>query len=250
MANYIRAQGPIDHCRVFNCRHGYEPPSGEQSIALVRGEPRRPLHVVRRARIDRRMSVTAAIANLVLVLTMLAASSVAQAQFPGGGAGAGGGGMGRGTGGMGGPSGRASPVDTSAAISSPGRASDMQADIIGLRDDLQLTQAQQASFDAYIAMLFSLAGDVQRSQFAMRSPPNADSRGPQQFDQLVDIARNRLTAVEEIAEAGSALYAKLSPEQKLVADRRLVAIAVPLLAGGSMRATTDANLRGARGGPP
>jgi len=42
----------------------------------------------------------------------------------------------------------------------------------------------------------------------------------------------------------------LSPEQKMVADRRLVVIAVPLLVGGSMRATNDAGLRGARSGPP
>ena len=237
-------------CRVFPCRHGYELPTGNQSDTLVGGEPCRPMQVVHRARFDRRVSGMAAIAKLILVLAMLAASSVAQAQFPGGGAGGGGGGMGRGAGGMGGPPGRAPPVDTSASIGSPGRASDMQADIIGLRDDLQLTKDQQASFDAYIERLFSLAGDIQRSQFAMRSPPNADSRGPQQFDQLVDIARNRLTAVEEVAEAGRALYARLSPEQKMVADRRLVAIAVPLLAGGSMRATNDAGLRGARSGPP
>ena len=158
--------------------------------------------------------------------------------------------MSRGAGGMGGPPGRGPPVDASASIGSPGKASDIQADIIGLRDELQLSKAQQTSFDAYIEKLLSLAGDVQRSQFTMRSPPNADSRGPQQFDRLVDIARNRLAAVEEIAEAGGALYAQLSPEQKLVADRRLVTIAVPLQTGGSMRATNDASPRGTRGGPP
>jgi hypothetical protein len=236
-------------CRTFSCRHGYEPPSGDHSNALVGGAPCRPIHAIRRVKFDRRI-VTAAITNLVLVLIMLAASSVAQAQFPGGGAGGGGGGMGRGAGSMGAPPGRPPPVDTSAANSQPASASNIHADIIRLRDDLQLAKEQQTSFDAYIEKLFSLAGDIQRSQSAMRSPPTADSRSPQQFGQLVDIARNRLTAVEEIAEAGSALYAKLSPEQKLVADRRLVAIAVPLLAGGSMRATNDASLRGTRGGPP
>ena len=37
----------------------------------------------------------------------------------------------------------------------------------------------------------------------------------------MDAARNRLAALEEIADSAKALYAGLSPEQKKVADARL-----------------------------
>jgi hypothetical protein len=41
------------------------------------------------------------------------------------------------------------------------------------------------------------------------------------IDQTVDVARNRLTALEDIASAAKALYARLTPEQQSLADARL-----------------------------
>jgi plasmid replication initiation protein len=53
----------------------------------------------------------------------------------------------------------------------------------------------------------------------------------QQLDQLTDRERNRLTAIEDIAGAGKALYATLTTEQRAIADRKLVLPVRPLAAG-------------------
>jgi uncharacterized protein YdeI (YjbR/CyaY-like superfamily) len=51
----------------------------------------------------------------------------------------------------------------------------------------------------------------------------------QQLNRIVDTARNRLTALEDIAQAAQALYAKLTPEQQPAADPRLAnLITMPL----------------------
>jgi hypothetical protein len=53
----------------------------------------------------------------------------------------------------------------------------------------------------------------------------------QRVDLAVDAARNRLTALEDIAQAARALYAGLSAEQQRVADPRLANImSIPLTA--------------------
>jgi hypothetical protein len=67
----------------------------------------------------------------------------------------------------------------------------------------------------------SMVGDIKRGARVSAS----ESSAPKRFDSLADSARNRLTAVEDIADAGKALYAVLTPEQKVIADRRL---ALPL----------------------
>jgi len=49
---------------------------------------------------------------------------------------------------------------------------------------------------------------------------------------LASTRRNRLTAVEDIAEAGTMLFEILSAEQKAIANGRLAALVTPLLTGG------------------
>ena len=56
---------------------------------------------------------------------------------------------------------------------------------------------------------------------------SVETTARQRLEVLADGARNRLTAVEDVVDAGKALYAVLTPEQRLVADRRL---ALPLAA--------------------
>jgi len=54
---------------------------------------------------------------------------------------------------------------------------------------------------------------------------------PQRIDRAVDVARDRLTAVEDIALAAKALYANLTPPQREAADPRLAnLITLPLTA--------------------
>jgi plasmid replication initiation protein len=49
----------------------------------------------------------------------------------------------------------------------------------------------------------------------------SETTAPKRLDALADMARNRLTAVEDIVDAGKSLYASLTPAQKEIADRRL-----------------------------
>jgi len=57
-----------------------------------------------------------------------------------------------------------------------------------------------------------------------------------------DTLRNRVTAFEDIAEAGKALYAQLTPAQREIADRRLARVMISLVdvsqgSGGAAGAT-------------
>ena len=198
------------------------------------------------------MQIAKVTARLALCLLAFTTSGIAYAQFPGGGGGGGTGrgpgGMGRGPGDMGAPPGRApgGPAETSVARA----AADLQMNITRLRDDLKLTNAQQILFDAYVEKITSLGDDIQRSQVTLRSTKNVELASPQQFGQMIDLARNRLTAIEDIAGAGTILFESLSADQKPIADRRLAALVTPLLAGGPMLGTGDPGLRGKRVGAP
>jgi len=101
-----------------------------------------------------------------------------------------------------------------------------------LEDDLKLSTAQRPAWAAYRGQVMKLVNDLARAQAVMaRESFNA----VQQFDRIADQARNRLTAIEDIAEAGKSLYATLSPEQQALADRRLVLAVLPLSGGETSR---------------
>ena len=129
-------------------------------------------------------------------------------------------------------------------------AADLQMNITRLREDLKLTKAQQILFDAYVDKITTLGDDIQRSQVTLRSTMNVALASPQQFGQMIDLARNRLTAIEDIAEAGTILFESLSAEQKAIANRRLAALVTPLLAGGPMVGMGDPGLSSKRVGAP
>ncbi len=123
------------------------------------------------------------------------------------------------------------------------------AELVGIRlsqleEDLRLAPPQQPAWNAYRAAVQRMLEDLRRG---IRTSA-ASVTAPQRLDALADLARNRLTAAEEIVEAGKALYALLSPQQREVADRRL---ALPLAtltgqdAGAELRPRP---LPGARGG--
>jgi len=150
-----------------------------------------------------------------------------------------------GPGGMGGPPGRA-PVGSAETSMAKAAAAELQMNIARLRDDLKLTKAQQILFDAYVDNIAALGDDIQRSQVTLRSTRDVELASPQQFAQMIDIARNRLTAIEDIAESGKILFESLSAEQKPIANSRLAALVTPLLAGGPMLGMGDPSLRGMR----
>jgi len=92
---------------------------------------------------------------------------------------------------------------------------------------LRLTPAQVPAWDAYAASVGALVHDLGRFD---ADPVNATSM--QRMDRRVDRARNLYTALEGVSEAMRGLYAVLSDEQRLVADR-VLAGTVPSLYEGS-----------------
>jgi len=95
-----------------------------------------------------------------------------------------------------------------------------------LEEDLLLRPEQQNAWRNYRDRVVKLAEDAQRSA---RTALGGEMTAPQRLDRISDIARDRLTAIEDIADAGKQLYATLTPIQQALADRRLAAPALALV---------------------
>ena len=111
-----------------------------------------------------------------------------------------------------------------------------------LEEDLHLLPDQRNSWDSFAGKVRAYAGDLARARArAMTSPSGATAgiSGVQHIEQAADAARNRATALDEIAAAATTLYAVLKPEQKMLADLRIASFvapqprAAPAQAGGS-----------------
>ena len=133
---------------------------------------------------------------------------------------------------------RALPDDTRRAPGtetplSPGAL--VQAQLDQLEDDLHLTPAQTSAWRAYADKVQKLADDTARARLDARLSTPARVDAVQQLEQLAGGIGGRKTAIDEIVDAGRALYATLAPDQKVIADRRL-SLSVSLLATGVMPA--------------
>jgi periplasmic protein CpxP/Spy len=107
------------------------------------------------------------------------------------------------------------------------RVNQIEVTLHEFHEDLKLTDAQEPAWENYVTKLRALASDVARES---RSRP-AQLGLVQRIDQIVDSARNRLTALEDIAQSAKSLFAGLTPEQQKMADPRLAnLIAMPLAA--------------------
>jgi hypothetical protein len=100
-----------------------------------------------------------------------------------------------------------------------------------LHEDLKLSAVQEPLWASYADKLRALANDVARERNAR--PSGASLSLLQRMDRVVDAARNRLTALEDIAQAGRLLFESLSPEQKAAADPRLANLMAQPLARNS-----------------
>jgi hypothetical protein len=105
-----------------------------------------------------------------------------------------------------------------------------------LEEDLQFTSAQLPLWKTYRSRVMEMVEDAKRGARVSASETTA----PKRLDALADMARNRLTAVEDIVDAGKALYASLTPAQQEVADRRL---ALPLATLTGNDAGSDARMQ-------
>ena len=91
-----------------------------------------------------------------------------------------------------------------------------------LYEDLKIAPQQEAGWQAYVSKVQAMVSDLAREQKRTQASPQLPMS--QQFDRVLDAARNRLTALEDIAVAAKSLYEELTPEQKIIADSRLAAI--------------------------
>jgi hypothetical protein len=105
-------------------------------------------------------------------------------------------------------------------------ADQVQLQLGELEEDLHLSSTQRRLWTVYADRVQKLAGDVARDRDRLRFPKGTAA---EQFDFVADRARDRLTAIEDISDAGKQLYASLSPTQREIADRRMVRVAVPLV---------------------
>ena len=150
-----------------------------------------------------------------IVLVFLATESMAQFR---------GGGMGRGERGAarGGPEGASKSREQAAQ---PNRVDLFEQLLESLQDDLKLSREQMNAWASYADRVRALASDIARER--QHSEANMKMNVLQRIDHSVDVARDRLTAMEDIAAAVKALYAVLTPEQRLTADPRLATL-VPM----------------------
>lgn len=96
-----------------------------------------------------------------------------------------------------------------------------------VKQRLKLESAQQPAWDAFARRVQALMEDQMRGV-----PRPADQEDAvRQINRRVDVVRNRLAAMEDIAEAASQLYSALSADQRKLADE-LLPTTVPTLYSG------------------
>lgn len=104
---------------------------------------------------------------------------------------------------------------------------------------LKLTPEQDASWRVYEDRVLSLLDDLSRGA----NVPIGGS-ALQQIESRIDVVRNRLTAMEDLADAAKRLYNGLGETQRTMADGMLAGT-VPALYTGSVSASAHG-----RGRPP
>lgn len=98
----------------------------------------------------------------------------------------------------------------------------LQSELTETAMQLRLTPVQEYVWDVYQGRVSTLMSDLLRPAGTTIGSSNA----LQQIGTTVDVARDRLTALEDMADAATVLYASLDQRQRVVADRRL-ALTVP-----------------------
>jgi hypothetical protein len=91
-----------------------------------------------------------------------------------------------------------------------------------LRIDLKLQPTQVPSWETYVGKARLLGGDIARER--LLTTASTQTSALKLIERSVDAARNRLAALEDIAEAAKVFYALLTPEQQALADPRLAAL--------------------------
>ena len=92
--------------------------------------------------------------------------------------------------------------------------------------DLHLTTQQKEPWQVFANKVRAYASDLSREHARAGIPPSDSTpiSGLQHIDLITDGARIRLNELEDIRTTASALYATLSPDQKKIADARMVTL--------------------------
>ena len=106
-------------------------------------------------------------------------------------------------------------------------AGEFNAHLADVQKHLKLEAAQQPAWDAFARRAEALMQDQLRGVAEAAEGQDA----LHQINRRVDIVRNRLAAMEDIADAAGQLYSLLSPDQRKRADE-LLPTAVPSLYSG------------------
>jgi hypothetical protein len=85
--------------------------------------------------------------------------------------------------------------------------------------DLKLGADQQKAWNAYAEGIRALQRDIARDRASRASGAQLDLA--KRLDRAADVARDRLTAVEDIVDSAKGLLKTLTPEQRTMADPRL-----------------------------
>ena len=95
--------------------------------------------------------------------------------------------------------------------------------------DLHLTPQQRESWQAFTDKVRAYASDLSRERARTGIPASEGITisGLQHIDLITDGARIRMNELEDIRTAANALYATLSPDQKKIADTRMVTLITP-----------------------
>jgi hypothetical protein len=159
---------------------------------------------------------------LAWMLTALLVVSDAQAQF--------GGGFGRGMRGgdrdrnSGNPAGH---VERPPATPDPASYEQIDYRLMLLEEDLRLAPPQINVWQSFAGKVRAFASDQAREQARLQGTNAMQPVGLQHIGQVVDGERNRLTALEDIESAATALYRELTAEQKILADMRMPSLIMP-----------------------
>jgi hypothetical protein len=94
---------------------------------------------------------------------------------------------------------------------------------------LKLTPEHAPAWQVYENKVVDLLDDLARG---INAPQGSALK---QIDARIDVVRNRLTALEDIADAAAKLYGALTEEQKSAADRMLAATLPTLYSGAPLR---------------
>src|SRR5262245_57999610 len=97
------------------------------------------------------------------------------------------------------------------------------------RQALKLTPEQAPAWQVYENKVVDLLDDLARGISA------PEGSALKQIGARIDVVRNRLTALEDIADAAAKLYGVLTEEQKGTADRMLAATLPTLYSGAPLR---------------